>query len=94
MGKERCGVLGELGTDTKLGKGQDGLVTEMRFWGKKKISGREKERGQSRRNQEKRDITYSFIQQIFNECPLRPSAALDASVNQRDKDPGLDGGYV
>lgn len=70
------GVLRELVTDTKLGKGQDGVVTEVRFRGKKNISGRDKRGTESKKP--RRDITYSFTQQIFNEGPLHAGTVLES----------------
>lgn len=45
-------------TDTKLGKGQDGVVTEVRFWGTKSISGRDEERDRAKETEKRH---YLFI---------------------------------
>ena len=74
VGGERCGFLGESVTDTKLRKGHDGSMVSYRW----DSGGRARSQGEMKRGPEpnnnskpeKRDITYSFTQQIFNECLL------------------------
>ena len=61
-------------------KGQDGLVIEMRFWGKKKVSGRDEDRGRDEETKREEILLIHSFNKYLMSVHYMPGTVLE-SIN-------------